>query len=74
MGGPGDLMETKVKGNKNFRESRGGPQALGRGKGCFGERLGSHPGFTLDSFSALFIYLFIYFLAWFHRVIQDARE
>lgn len=49
MGGPGDLMETKVKGN-NFRESRGGPEILGRQEGCFGERLGSHPGFTLGFF------------------------
>lgn len=50
VGGPGDLMETRVEGNENFRESRGGRKAQGRLEGCFGERLGSHRGFTLGSF------------------------
>lgn len=72
MGGPGDLMETKVKEKKNFRESSSSPEVLGRLEGYFGEKLGSHPGFTLASF--LFLSFFFFFLACLHHVIQDAKE
>lgn len=74
VGGPGDLMETKVKGNKNFRESPGGLKPLGRLEGCFAERLGVSSWFHTWFFFA-FVFSFIYlFLAWFHHVIQDTME
>ena len=56
VGGPGDLMETKVKEN-NFRKNRGGPEVLGRLEGYLAERLGSHPGSTLAAFLFLFLLL-----------------
>lgn len=49
VGGPGDLMETKVE-IKLSGES-GGLKPLGRLEGCFAERLGVSSGFTLGSFS-----------------------
>lgn len=69
VGGPGDLMETKVKENANFRESCGSHEGPGKTGGCFVERFRSHRGFTLG-----FLFLFLFFLAWFHHVIEDAME
>lgn len=56
VGGPGDLMETKVKEN-NFRKNRGGPEVLGRLEGYVAASLGSHPSSTLAAFLLLFLLL-----------------
>lgn len=73
MGGTGDLMETKVKENKSFRESGGRPERPGRLEAVLEGVWGLIPIlhlvlFFFSSSSSFFL------LAWFHHVIQDAME
>lgn len=70
VGGPDDLMETKVKENANFRESCvAATKALKTG-GLFCREIRVSSWFrTCFSFSPIF-----FFLAWFHHVVQDAME
>lgn len=71
VGGPGDLMETKVKENANFRESCGSHEGPGKTGGLFCREIQVSSRFhTWFSFSPFFFF----FLAWFHHVIEDAME